>query len=573
MLLDTDFADVTLVCGNNKSVKAHKAILSGSSSFFRNILLGNPHTHLLLYLKGVKMEDLQALLEFIYLGETKIVNSMVTSFLETAKELQVEGLTEVAADTNGTPNSKDIQEETIESENLHETVKLKHTQEVIKTDKLQDVETDNYEGPNSAHKLELAFVTNNASTDFENIQKETIDHGNLQETVELKHIQQVPKTQNRQDVEGYIYEDPNSSDKLEHTSAPNNDQVRNGPINVSCTYCSYLSQAENKKNQEWMIKIHMEMVHSRGTLIEELKTEVSAYDTNVETLADNINDSVNIHDQVYTGGLNNTENVQETVEIGDTQKCMDTYMLQERIDLDVSSMPDIIVTEKLIQTIGTENLQETITEENIQTTNNSKGLQERNIADDTQKTYDSVNVGCPYCSFVSQAQTKKSQKWIMKVHIEKNHAGENSIEDIKTEAIEVAKSIDDGSRGPYNEDACQLCGFKSNCKTESNRRTVLKTHVKTCTGTDKVRNVAPKERNISTLKTNVKDEKENTPMYSCYKCDFTTKRSKNLKRHILGVHDKIRRNCCSICKKKFSQKYDMMHHIRREHPRDFHSTI
>ena len=92
LLGDTDFADVTLACENDKWVKAHKLILSGSSSFFRHLLLVNPHKHPLVYLKGVNIRDLEAVLQFIYLGETKVEKDKVTSFLETAKELQVDGL-------------------------------------------------------------------------------------------------------------------------------------------------------------------------------------------------------------------------------------------------------------------------------------------------------------------------------------------------------------------------------------------------------------------------------------------------------------------------------------------------
>ena len=93
LLSDTYFADVTLACENDKVVKAHKLILSGSSSFFRHLLIVNPHNHPLIYLKGVDMRDLQAVLQFIYLGETKVEKDMVTSFLEAARELEVEGLT------------------------------------------------------------------------------------------------------------------------------------------------------------------------------------------------------------------------------------------------------------------------------------------------------------------------------------------------------------------------------------------------------------------------------------------------------------------------------------------------
>merc|ERR1712096_171688 len=55
---DKDFFDVTLACDENQ-LQAHKVILSACSPFFRSVLKKNPHQHPLLYLKGVKYEDIQ----------------------------------------------------------------------------------------------------------------------------------------------------------------------------------------------------------------------------------------------------------------------------------------------------------------------------------------------------------------------------------------------------------------------------------------------------------------------------------------------------------------------------------
>ena len=56
---DEDFADVTLASADDKQMKAHKAILSFSSPFFRNILLKNPHPSPLLYLGNLHSSQLQ----------------------------------------------------------------------------------------------------------------------------------------------------------------------------------------------------------------------------------------------------------------------------------------------------------------------------------------------------------------------------------------------------------------------------------------------------------------------------------------------------------------------------------
>ena len=56
---DDDFADVTLASVDDKQVKAHKAVLSSCSPFFKNILLKNPHQSPLLYLGNLHSSQLK----------------------------------------------------------------------------------------------------------------------------------------------------------------------------------------------------------------------------------------------------------------------------------------------------------------------------------------------------------------------------------------------------------------------------------------------------------------------------------------------------------------------------------
>ena len=66
-------------------------ILSACSHFFLTALRRNPHTHPLLYLKGVKYSDLQAVLNFMYTGEMKVAQEELSSLLAVAEELRVKG--------------------------------------------------------------------------------------------------------------------------------------------------------------------------------------------------------------------------------------------------------------------------------------------------------------------------------------------------------------------------------------------------------------------------------------------------------------------------------------------------
>jgi len=97
---DKDFFDVTLACEGNQ-LEAHKVILSACSPFFRSVLKRNPHSHPLLYLKGIKYENVLSVLNFMYHGEVNIAQDELNSFLAVAEDLQVKGLTQ----NGGAPSS------------------------------------------------------------------------------------------------------------------------------------------------------------------------------------------------------------------------------------------------------------------------------------------------------------------------------------------------------------------------------------------------------------------------------------------------------------------------------------
>ena len=88
-----DFSDVTLAGADGEFVEAHKVILSSCSPVLKSILMKVSQAHPLLYMKGMKIEDISLLLKFIYTGEVTVEKGSLESFLETANELQITGLT------------------------------------------------------------------------------------------------------------------------------------------------------------------------------------------------------------------------------------------------------------------------------------------------------------------------------------------------------------------------------------------------------------------------------------------------------------------------------------------------
>merc|ERR1712129_673845 len=90
---DNEFSDVTLACEDGQQEEAHKVILVASSPFFQSLLRRNKHPHHLIYMRGVKSEDLVAIVDFLYFGEANVYQEKIESFLAIAEELNLKGLT------------------------------------------------------------------------------------------------------------------------------------------------------------------------------------------------------------------------------------------------------------------------------------------------------------------------------------------------------------------------------------------------------------------------------------------------------------------------------------------------
>ena len=89
---DNEFADMTLACEDGQQIEAHKVILAASSPCFQTLLKRNKHPHPLIYMRGVKYENLLAIVDFLYCGEANIFQENLDSFLAIAEELKLKGL-------------------------------------------------------------------------------------------------------------------------------------------------------------------------------------------------------------------------------------------------------------------------------------------------------------------------------------------------------------------------------------------------------------------------------------------------------------------------------------------------
>ena len=111
-LNDKNFSDVTLVSSDDQLIPAHKLILSGSSTFFGNLLSKHNHPNPLIFLKGVSAKILMSILTFVYHGQAQIEQRDLEAFIDCCKELQIKGATEECSD------AKKEQVHKVKTENL-----------------------------------------------------------------------------------------------------------------------------------------------------------------------------------------------------------------------------------------------------------------------------------------------------------------------------------------------------------------------------------------------------------------------------------------------------------------------
>ena len=101
---DCDFTDVTLASEDGQQIEAHRLILSASSPFFQKLLKRNQHAHPLIYMRGIKSEDLLAIVDFLYYGKADIYQENLDTFLNIAEEFQLKGLN--GSEDGGNPQKK-----------------------------------------------------------------------------------------------------------------------------------------------------------------------------------------------------------------------------------------------------------------------------------------------------------------------------------------------------------------------------------------------------------------------------------------------------------------------------------
>ena len=160
---DHMFVDVTLACEDGQQVEAHKVILAASSPFFKNLLGKNKHSHPLIYMRGVSLDVLTAIVDFLYHGEANVLHNKVDSFLALSEELQLQGLTKEDGKYEGLKKADETNKKNVSS--------LKSESTMILSEEFgaYDAVVETYE---NSINMERTLSFRNLCTDFNELNKQ-----------------------------------------------------------------------------------------------------------------------------------------------------------------------------------------------------------------------------------------------------------------------------------------------------------------------------------------------------------------------------------------------------------------
>ena len=91
LLQQNSLVDVTLVC-SDRSLRAHKVVLSACSPFFERVFNDTPCKHPVIVLKDFRGWMVQAIVDFMYRGEISVPQEKLNQLIQAGESLQIRGL-------------------------------------------------------------------------------------------------------------------------------------------------------------------------------------------------------------------------------------------------------------------------------------------------------------------------------------------------------------------------------------------------------------------------------------------------------------------------------------------------
>ena len=296
MIMNNDFADVTLVSEDKKHIRAHKNVLSACSPVFKDIVKLEQSAKPIIYLRGINFSELQSIMNFIYLGEATLFEDRMNEFLAVAKLLEIKQLSITAKNNTNdddyissepvifTHSSEDQNRKTSYEMNQASRDNLEQKQMLIK-DLCKSKTNDNEVSPSIT-------VT---SSDEETMRPSHQNVSSLRNLQELLRINQTVKENydRKEVVRPKLKLQCDQCDKV-YTSVPglNNhkDSVHEG-VKYTCDQCDYQATQQNNlinhiKSKHEGVKFACDQCDFKSTRKDHLKAHIESKHEGVKYACD-----------------------------------------------------------------------------------------------------------------------------------------------------------------------------------------------------------------------------------------------------------------------------------------------
>ena len=135
---DESSQDVTLVCDDKTKVKAHQMVLKACSPVFTSMLEGVDHPKPVIFLRSVQPQELESILQFMYLGQATFYAERMNEFLNVARILEVKELSkDIEMDVvKGNEHSEKLEESLLQEGHIEgDIVSSKNTISLLDEDR------------------------------------------------------------------------------------------------------------------------------------------------------------------------------------------------------------------------------------------------------------------------------------------------------------------------------------------------------------------------------------------------------------------------------------------------------
>ena len=154
MMTSNELTDVILVSEDRKIFKAHKVVLSAFSPVFKSIINDGALSNPTVFLRGIHSNEIQSILQFMYLGEATFYQERMNEFLNVATSLEIKEI------------SKGMDNEQKENQNINQTSDIHKSEEADDSENTVNGQSQIRSNTNSINKYDTVSVCDQCNKQY-----------------------------------------------------------------------------------------------------------------------------------------------------------------------------------------------------------------------------------------------------------------------------------------------------------------------------------------------------------------------------------------------------------------------